>query len=120
MTTQAWEIQFDKKVKELETGDYENETTYEFGFRYMDIDEEHIYAATDWGNVKKFIRSLLHAQALSYKKRIDEVIGKDEFMTSDNSYPHYGNFDNNIRNKLRKEQRTRLAHLIQEMEKGEI
>lgn len=91
-TTTDWEKSFDEKVKELENASPVSEEIVQFGYRYIMKDDGYTIitaTATDWGNIKDFIKSQIRkaymegaeelfsrmdARYMSFK--IDEALGE--------------------------------------------
>ena len=79
----SMEERFDKKVKELKNANYKTEKVVDFGYNYTNAVSDEIYSATDWGNVKSFIRKeiqlAVNKAVLKERERIVkvyELIGK--------------------------------------------
>lgn len=69
---EGWEDKFDQRVNEILTADEYTEEPVEFGFRKVLRDShgnDNLVTATDWGNVKNFIRTLV--SSLESKHRME-------------------------------------------------
>lgn len=85
-----WEEEWDRKVNELRNANWNTEEIFEFGYRTQSKDG-YVYSIVDFGNIKKFISSLLQRQKEELVKKVQDRLVGFEDTSFEPQYKDYNN-----------------------------